>query len=145
MGQIDRAASCFEQGFSCTQALLSTYGAEFGLNRETALKVAGAFGGGMAQTAETCGSVTGALMVIGLKYGMTRVEDKQSKFNTYGLAKDFMDKFKSLNGSIVCRELLGYDISTPDGLQAAREKGLFTTLCPKFVKDAAGIVEDILV
>jgi len=44
----------------------------------------------------------------------------------------------------VVLSLLGCDISTPEGLNSSREKNLFTTICPKYVRDAAGIVEDIL-
>ena len=144
MDKVERAVSCFKEGFSCSQALLSTYGAQFGLNREMALKVSGAFGGGMGRMAETCGAVTGAFMVIGLKYGKTRVEDEQTEEKAYSLVKEFVDKFKSRNGSIICRELLGCDISTPKGMALAKEKKLIATLCPKFVQDAAEIIEQIL-
>ena len=67
MKRSKHAVSCFKDGFSCSQALLSTYGDQFGLNHELALKVSGAFGGGMGRMGETCGAVTGAFMVIGLK------------------------------------------------------------------------------
>ena len=144
MDKVERAVTCFKEGFSCSQALLSTYGAQFGLNREMALKVSGAFGGGMGRMAETCGAVTGASMVIGLKYGMTRVEDEQTEEKAYSLVKEFVDKFKSRNGSIICRELLGCDMSTPRGMALAKEKKLIATLCPKFVQDAAEIIEQIL-
>lgn len=144
MDKVERAVSCFKEGFSCSQALLSTYGAQFGLNREMALKVSGAFGGGMGRMAETCGAVTGAFMVIGLKYGKTRVEDEQTEEKAYSLVKEFVDKFKSRNGSIICRELIGCDISTPKGMALAKEKKLIATLCPKFVQDAAEIIEQIL-
>jgi len=144
MNRVERAVSCFKEGFSCSQAILSTYGEQFGLNREMALKVSGAFGGGMGRMGETCGAVTGAFMVIGLKYGKTKVEDEQTKERAYNLVKEFVDKFRSRNGSIVCRELLGCDISTPDGMKIIREKKLITTLCPKFVQDAAEIIEQIL-
>lgn len=144
MSGVERAVSCFEEGFSCSQALLSTYGPQFGLDRETALKVAGAFGGGIARMGQTCGTVTGALMAIGLKYGNTKTDDEQAKEKAYSLAKEFADEFQSRNGSIVCRELLGCDISIPEERELAAEKGLFTTLCPKFVQDAAEIVEQIL-
>ena len=144
MDKVERAISCFKEGFSCSQALLSTYGAEFGLSREIALRISGAFGGGMGRMGETCGAVTGAFMVIGLKYGKTCAEDEQSKEKTYSLVKEFVEKFRSRNGSIVCKELLGCDISTPEGRELAREKGLFITICPKFVQDAAEIVEQIL-
>lgn len=144
MDRVERAVSCFKEGFSCSQAILSSYGEQFGLNRELALKVSGAFGGGMARMGETCGAVTGAFMVIGLKYGKTKVEDEQAKERAYSLVREFVDRFKSRNGSIVCRELLGCDISTPEGSDLAKEKNLFATLCPKFVQDAAEIIEQIL-
>jgi C_GCAxxG_C_C family probable redox protein len=144
MNKVERAVSCFNDGFSCSQAVLSTYGAQFGLDRDRALKVAGAFGGGMGHMGETCGAVTGALMVIGLKYGQTRVEDKEPKKKTYRLVKEFVEKFSVRNGSINCTELLGCDLSTPDGMQRANEQNLFTTRCPKFVQDAAEILEELL-
>ena len=59
MNKAKQAAYCFNNGFSCSQAILSTYGKELGMDRETALKVSGAFGGGMARMAETCGAVAG--------------------------------------------------------------------------------------
>jgi C_GCAxxG_C_C family probable redox protein len=145
MSRVENAVSCFNEGFMCSQALLSTYGGQFGLDRETALKVSAAFGGGMGRMGEICGAVTGAFMVIGLKYGRTAVQDTQSHENTNRLVKEFVDRFKSLNGSILCRELLGCDLSTPDGLKTFVEKKLRDTLCPKFVRDATEIVEQLLV
>jgi C_GCAxxG_C_C family probable redox protein len=124
--------------------VLSSFGEELGLGRELALKVAGAFGGGMARMGETCGAVTGALMVIGLKYGMTQAKDEAARDKTYKLAHEFAARFKARHGSMVCRELLGYDLSKPDERKAALEKGLFTTLCPQLVRDAVEIVEQLL-
>jgi C_GCAxxG_C_C family probable redox protein len=144
MKRSEHAVSCIKNGFSCSQALLSTYGDQFGLNHELALKVSGAFGGGMGRMGETCGAVTGAFMVIGLKYGKTRADDELTKEKTYALVREFVKKFKTRNGSIICRELLGYDISTPEGKQLVKEKQLYATLCPKYVQDAADIIEEIL-
>ena len=124
--------------------MLSSFGEQFGLARELALRVAGAFGGGMARMGETCGAVTGALMAIGLKYGMTQAKDEAAREKTYKLAQEFMTRFKARHNSLVCRELLGYDLSSPEGRKAAHDKGLFTTLCPELVRDAVEIVEQIL-
>ena len=143
MNKIERAVSCFEEGFSCAQAMLSTYGPQFGLERELALKVSGAFGGGMARMGETCGAVTGALMVIGLRYGKTKADDEQAKEKAYSLVKEFVDQFKARNGSITCKELLGCDINVPEERLVAKEQGLFDTLCPRFVQDAAEIIEQL--
>ena len=141
MNKAERAVSCFEEGFSCSQALLSTYGTQFGLTREMALKVSGAFGGGMGRRGETCGAVTGAFMLIGLKLGMTNVDDAAAKEETYRFVNEFVARFKARNGSILCKELLGCDISTSEGMSQANEKKLFETRCPKFVRDAAEIIE----
>ncbi len=124
--------------------MLSSFGEEFGLEHELALKVAGAFGGGMARMGETCGAVTGALMAIGLKYGMTQAKDEAARDKTYKLAQEFAARFKGRHNSVVCRELLGYDLSSPEERKAAYEKGLFTTLCPELVRDAVEIVEQLL-
>jgi C_GCAxxG_C_C family probable redox protein len=145
MSEVEKAASCFSEGFMCSQAVLSAYAGQFGMDRETALKVSAAFGGGMGRMGEICGAVTGAFMVIGLKYGRTQVADTKSHEKTNRLVKEFVGRFKSLNGSIVCRELLGCDLSTPDGLKTFVDKKLRDTLCNKFVRDAAEIVEQLLV
>ncbi len=134
----------FDEGFSCSQAVFSAYAEELGLDRETALKIAGAFGGGMGRMAETCGAVSGALMTIGLKYGPTNPANSATKEKTYELVREFVARFRARNGSIVCKELLGWDISTPAGHEAAKYRGLFASLCPKYVADAADIVEEVL-
>jgi C_GCAxxG_C_C family probable redox protein len=115
-----------------------------GLDREQALKVAGAFGGGMARMGETCGVVTGSMMTIGLKYGKTKASDDEAKEKTYRLVIEFVDKFKVRYGSIVCRELLDCDMSTPEGLQKFKDRNLIETHCVKFVKDAVEMLETIL-
>ena len=140
MSKAEDAVLMFKEGFSCSQAILSTYGQELGIDKATALKISAPFGGGMARMGETCGAVTGAFMVIGLKYA----KDKESKEKLYGLVNKFAEKFKSKNGSILCKELLGCNIGTPEGMKVVKEEGFIDTLCPKLVKDVAEILEDIL-
>jgi C_GCAxxG_C_C family probable redox protein len=120
------------------------FGSRPGLDRKTALRVAGAFGAGIARTGQTCGAVSGTLMVLGLEYSQTRADDKQAKEEMYALAREFMKRFEARSGSILCRELLGYDIGTPEGMQLIREKELSTSLRPKLVADAVEIVEQFL-
>lgn len=143
MDNANHAVSRFREGFNCSQAVVSSYAEGFGVSGETALKVAAGFGGGM-HLGQICGAVTGAFMVIGLKYGATRAEDKDAKKKTYEVVGEFAEKFKARNGSFMCRELLGCDISTPEGAKIAQEKNLFASLCPKLVQDAAQILEEIL-
>ena len=124
--------------------MLSTHGPRFGLDREQALRVGGAFGAGMARTGETCGAVTGGLMVIGLKHAKVRPDDDDSRELAYALAQEFMDIFQERNGSLLCKTLLGADVSTPEGMAAVRKGNLFATICPRYVKSASEILEGLL-
>jgi C_GCAxxG_C_C family probable redox protein len=140
----EKAVACFED-FNCAQSVIATCGPELGLDRESALRVASGFGGGMGRLGEVCGAVTGAFMVIGLKHGKSSPEDdaNETKEKAYALVYDFADRFRACNGSILCRELLGCDVNTPEGSAQAREKGLFSNLCPKLVQSAVEILEQM--
>ncbi len=134
----------FEKGYSCAPSVLSTYCEQFGLERELALKIACGFGGGIGHTGRTCGAVTGAVMVIGLKHGQANANDEKSRQETHKLVREFIDKFAALHGSVECRELIGYDLSNPDEFEAARASGVVERKCRGFVHDSAHLLEDVL-
>jgi C_GCAxxG_C_C family probable redox protein len=144
MNHSEKATKAFKEGYNCSQAVLSAFAEELNLDKDLALKVSCGFGGGMARMSETCGAVTGALMTIGLKYGKTVITDNEARDKTYSKVNEFVEEFKSMNNTIVCKELLGCVLSTPEGAKMASEKNFHTTICPKFVADAAEILEKIL-
>ena len=144
MDRIESARAIFKEGFSCSQAMLAAYGESFGLDRETALRVAAGFGGGMGRMGGTCGAVTGAYMAIGLKHGPVNAKDKERKEKTQQLVREFARRFGNLHGSLICKELLGFDVSTPEGAAQAKEKKIHLTVCANFVHSAAEIVEELL-
>jgi C_GCAxxG_C_C family probable redox protein len=144
MDKTSHALSIFDSGFNCAQSVLTAFCKEFGLHDEMAFKIACGFGGGMGRMAKTCGAVTGAFMVIGLKYGQTQSNDKAAKEKVYTIVREFGDLFAKEHGSLECRELLNCDINTPHGLKTANEKDLFKTICPKCVESAVKILEEIL-
>lgn len=131
----------FTQGFNCSQAVFSAYASQLGIADETALKLASPFGGGVAHQGEICGAVSGALMALGLGRGSAAVDKKDE---TYRLAEDFIRRFQERHGSILCRGLIGHNISTAAGLQSAREQKVFKTICPGLIKDATEIVAEFL-
>jgi len=92
-------------------------------------------------SAETCGAVTGAYMVIGMKHGHA-TSNPEDKVKTKLLIQKFNEEFKVKHGSLICKKLTGFDISTPEGLSAAREEDVFHTKCPAFLKTACNILED---
>ncbi|MDD5225101.1 MAG: C-GCAxxG-C-C family protein [bacterium] len=140
----DKAVARFAEGFSCSQAVFSVFAEKRGLDRKTAFRISGAFGGGMARMGLVCGAVTGAFMVLGLEYGKTEAKDEGSKEKTYLKVREFAERFRKANGSMVCRELLGFDLSVPEEAAQAHAKGLFKTICPRMVKDAVEILEEML-
>lgn len=137
MNRIEEAVETFKSGFNCSQSIISTYAPELGLSRELALLISSGFGGGLGRTGEVCGVVTGAIMALGLKYGYT-VFSNEAKEKVYSIVRDFITRFKEKNNSILCRELLGADINTPEGREKAH------TICPKLVRESAEILEEIL-
>ena len=144
MSKAQKAKKRFEEGFSCAPAVLSTYSEEFGLERELALKIACGLSGGIGRMGRTCGTVTGAVMVIGLKHGQADLADEEPRQKTRELVKEFINRFTALHGSIECRELIGYDLSNDAEFEAARGDGLRQSKCSGFVYDAARILEDVL-
>lgn len=91
-----------------------------------------------------CGAVTGAFLVLGLWVG-DATEEKQARYRTYDLVREFVKEFRNRRGTIVCKELLnGVDIGTPEGREEAESRKLFVEVCPAYVEDAARILEEIM-
>ena len=118
------AKNNFQNGCNCAQAVLLAFCEDYGMERETALTIAAGFGSGMAGLRETCGTVTGANMVIGLAKGKNRMDANRT-------FREFADRFREKNGSLVCKELL-----------AARIKTRLT--CADLCYDAGNLLEEIL-
>ncbi len=143
MSNVEEAVEVFKEGLSCSQAVLGAYCKQFGLDKKTAYKIGSGFGGGM-HLDQTCGAVTGAFMVIGLKYGRTKTNDVEAKMKTVEAVREFAKKFKVRHGSIGCTELIGCNISTLEGYEEAKKKDLFKQVCPEFVRSAAEILNEVL-
>jgi C_GCAxxG_C_C family probable redox protein len=143
MSRIDEAVDCFCRGAACSQAIVGTYGPLFGLSREQGIKLSSGFAGGM-RMAQTCGAVTGAFMILGLKHAGPNCDQRDCRENVYAPIRAFTAQFQQRNHTLVCKELLGCDISTPQGAQQAMKEGLFRSICPKLVQDAAEILEEML-
>ena len=139
-----QAIALFDEGFSCAQAVFAACAPEMGLDRKKALKLSQAFGGGMAQMGLTCGAVTGALMVIGLKHGRTQADDQEAKDKTYALTKEFVQFFRDTFGTIGCRELIGIDLDNPEDVEKAEREGIFEKKCTEYVASAARWLENHL-
>jgi C_GCAxxG_C_C family probable redox protein len=144
MGKAENAREMFKSGFNCSQAVLTSFAGDFGLDEANAKRVAAAFGGGMGHMGKTCGAVTGAIMVLGLRYGMTVNDGTQSNNTSYDKVQEFANKFRAKHGSITCLKLLGAGYESRKELLEAIDKGIPQKICPGLVYDAAAIVEALI-
>ncbi|MBA4408665.1 MAG: C-GCAxxG-C-C family protein [Bacteroidota bacterium] len=126
---------------NCAQSVLLSYSGELNIDEITALKIASGFGGGMGM-GKTCGAVTGAYMVLGLKTQTEGKSIQEIKSETKASVHKFNELFVAKYGSLKCKKLLGVDISTPEGNAVANEKNLFETVCPGLVGSATEILEE---
>jgi len=139
----DRAVARFAKGFNCSQSVLTPFCRGKNIRSAVALSIASPFGAGIGRTGATCGAVTGGVMAIGLRHGHTQAKDQEKKEAAYSLTREFIQRFLARNGTVVCKELLGCDLSTPEGLESAKANDYHHTRCPKFVRDAAEIVLEL--
>jgi C_GCAxxG_C_C family probable redox protein len=113
---------------------------QYGLDRQFAFRIASGFGGGM-RCGEVCGAVTGALMAIGLRYGPASVEDRTAKAACQAATSEFMKRYAAEQGTVLCRELLGYDVR--DTVARKSFPGRQKEVCPRAVEVAVRILEEM--
>ena len=121
-----------DRGFNCCQAVACTYSEQFGMDEATAFKACEAFGAGMGGMEGTCGAVSGAVFLAGLKNSCGNLEKPVSMAQTYQLSREITERFKKKNGSLVCSELKGVETKKP------------LRSCEGCILDAAQLVEEIL-
>ena len=143
MNHADTAVEYFNKNFNCSQSVFTTFATELGMDEKLALKLGTDFGGG-ARKGELCGAVAGALLVLGLYYGHCESDDLDGKAKAYKISEEFMNRFIQRNGSVVCRELLGYDLTKDKDMQIIKDKNLFGTICPEMIRNAAQILDEML-
>jgi C_GCAxxG_C_C family probable redox protein len=145
MRKEEKASEYFKNKFNCAQSVLAAFGSDYGIAEDNCLKIACAFGAGMGRQQYTCGAVTGALMVLGLRYGKGLNDSEEKKLETYEKTKIFFEEFKKENDTLNCKELLkGFVIENPDDYKKIMEQNLFETSCNKYVRDAVRIAEKLI-
>ncbi|WP_294384763.1 C-GCAxxG-C-C family protein [uncultured Ruminococcus sp.] len=146
MSKGDIAKQNFLNGYNCSQAVLLAFCEDFGLEKETALKISEPFGGGMGRMREVCGTVTGMFMVLGLAMGNSDAKDGSTKKNVYKSVQELAEKFKQDNGSIICRELLGIQKANKESYVPSERTNEYYKKrpCPELCKYAADILEEYL-
>ena len=141
----EHARELFLEGYNCSQAVYCAFCDIMEMDIDTAAKLSSSFGGGMGRLREVCGTVSGALMVLGTVMGYSDPKDPKAKTEHYHLVQEFARRFKEKNGSIVCRELLeGVEVKPGNDPEERTPEYYKKRPCPNYVYDAAKIVEEML-
>jgi len=138
----EKAVMRFIENYNCAESVLLTMFEHLNGKNELIPKIATAFGGGIGMCGSVCGALTGGVMVIGIKYG-TDDPSVEKRLKLYSLANKFYNQFKNHHGSVLCRELIEYDLSNPEELEKARKKRVFEEKCVKFVRTAVKILREL--
>lgn len=120
------------QGLNCCQAVACAFADKVGVDEDTIFKLGEGFGLGMGGMECTCGAVSGAIMVAGMKSSSGDVSKPVTKGQTYKSSKKIVEEFKKKNSSVICKELKG--VETKEILRS----------CAGCIEDAADIAEKIL-
>lgn len=144
MSHKEKAEQLLHQKYHCSQALFGAFASDFGMDLKTAFKISTCFGGGMRQGG-VCGCITASLLVLGMALGFYDSQDTERE--VYGNRKtdEFIKRFtEAMDGVILCRDILGKDISRPEEMAVIRKEGLILQKCPKAINISIEILEDML-
>lgn len=130
--RVEETIKKHEKGYNCAQAVACTYCDLVGIDEEIMFKMTEALGLGMGCMEGTCGAVSGACVVAGMKSSTGNLNKPDSKLATYKISKEILKKFEEMNTTVTCKDLKG------------AETGKVIRKCPDCIKDAAKILEETL-
>ena len=142
MNDVEKTVDLFGSGLTCSQAVLTVFGVPYGLDMEMVARLGRPLGGGMGHSGRTCGALSAAVLILGL--AKDHPEEAEARKISFHHAQQLFKRFEALHGTTECRDLLGADWSTAEGLKKIQEKSLVRNLCPAIVRDAAAILKDLL-
>jgi len=128
---------------TCGEALLLAGCEALGIRSDLVPDAALGLAGGVGLQGKTCGCVTGPAMVLGLAIARQESEYEPKKKRTFKVAGAFCKRFEEKYGTVLCREISGLDLTTPEG-----RKALMTHVkaekCSKVVEAAARMLAESL-
>lgn len=132
MSRVNDCTLRHERGFNCAQAVACTYADLVGIDEETMFKATEGLGLGMGCMLGTCGALSGACILAGMKNSCGDLEMPATKGQTYQLSREIVRRFQEAAGATACKDLKGV------------ETGVVLHPCPDCITDAARIVEEVL-
>lgn len=130
--RVEETIKRHDRGYNCAQAVACTYCDLVGVEEETMFRLTEALGLGMGGTEGTCGAVSGACVLAGMKNSSGNLERPDSKAASYKLSREILKQFMEQNGSVTCKDLKGI------------ETGKILRPCADCIRDAAALAERVL-
>lgn len=132
MDKKELAIALHDKKFNCCQAVACAFAKEAGVDEQIIFRAGEGFGLGMGGTEATCGALTGAVMLAGLKNSDGNTDAPATKQDTYKLSKEMVTRFKEKTGSTICKELKGI------------ETGTVLCSCPDCICKGVEVVQEVL-
>ncbi|HNZ43372.1 MAG TPA: C-GCAxxG-C-C family protein [Bacteroidales bacterium] len=142
--RVAEALEMFTAGFHCSQSVFAVFSEDFGVPKETALKIACPFGGGLGGYGRTCGAITGAMMVLGLRYGSSDPTDIETKRISREKTRALIESFEKQHYSCNCNDLVGFDRSQLSDADLMLKLPVFHNTCGKFLETVVAYLEEEL-
>lgn len=130
--RVENTIKRHDKGYNCAQSVACTYCDLLGYEEADIFRMTEGFGAGMGGMEATCGALSGAVLLAGLKNSDGKLDGPKTKGRTYQLSKEMVKQFQEKCGALVCRELKGVGADRPK------------CSCADCIKDAASIVENVL-
>ncbi|MDA3901374.1 MAG: C-GCAxxG-C-C family protein [Spirochaetes bacterium] len=138
--RVNHALELFDRGYACSQSIVLAFADIFNLNERHAALISSNFGGGMGRLRRTCGALTGAYMVLGLKFGNSSPDDMETKLNGYRTVRKLTEQFEAIHSTSICKDL----ITNHATQEQIKERKHHKFICRKVIEDSARLLEALL-
>ena len=142
MNRAEQAASYFNDGYNCAQAVAMAFSDLTGMDEKTTARLISGFGGGIGRMREVCGAVTGMVFVLSQLYGYDS-PNLEVQQQLYAAIQDLSGQFQNRTGSIICRDILKNPPSDPAPSPRTAEY-YANRPCARMVYTAANLVEEYI-
>ena len=132
MNREEKAIYLHDKKFNCCQAVACAFADRLGIDEKTLFAIGEGFGFGMGAAEGTCGALSGAIMLAGLKNSDRNIDSPATKAETYKISAYIFNEFKKRAGSTICKELKGLNADKP------------LCSCADCIRIGAQITEEIL-
>lgn len=140
-----KAMENFSAGYNCAQAVVLAFEDIINIDSKILATISAPLGGGMGRLREVCGAVSGMFMVSGFIHNNYDPKDRGAKIATYQTVQSLAEGFRELNGSIICRELLGLSVKQQVPVPEERTEAYYKKRpCKELVGIAAELVAEAI-